>query len=170
MPSHSHRVFTDWRVKGDLGQAVQLLTGVADWPRWWGQVIKSTAPDPSGEGFVIRSKGLLPLGLRWRLRVVDQSLPYRWVTEISGDLQGRGLWHLRQAGAVVEVEHEWQPHGLPFLSGVGNATHRWLLAQAKSALITELEAPGRVGNLPLSPDLARSANQAAPPARLRPIQ
>lgn len=162
MASHPNRVFTDWRVKGDLADVVRLLTSVADWPRWWGQVIRSVSP--TGDGFVIRSKGLLPLGLRWHLRPVEAALPYRWVTEITGDLQGRGLWHLRQAGAVVEVEHEWQPHGLPFLSGVGNATHRWLLGQAKTAVTAELERLGRMGNLPILPD------HTAPPARLGPIQ
>lgn len=164
MPSHPHRLFTAWRLKGDLGDAVRLLTEVADWPSWWGSVIRSVTAEPEEESYVIRSRGLLPLGLRWRLKVVERGLPYRWVTEVSGDLQGRGIWHLRQAGAVIEVEHEWQTRGLPFLASVTQASHRWLLSQAQEALTAELQ---RIGS---SPFMSPSADPPAKPARLRPIQ
>lgn len=149
-------IITDWRVRGSLSDAVQLLTRMEDWPRWWGSAHKSA--QALGEGqFLMRSRGLLPL--RWTARITEARLPYRWVVEATGDFHGRGIWSLRQAGSVVEVEHDWRPTGLSLLSGT---SHRWAMAQGRIALTEEME---RLSHLQNSGPLAdRAAFSAGLPA------
>lgn len=151
-------IITDWRVRGSLSDAVHLLTRMEDWPRWWGGAHKSA--EVLGDGhFAMRSRGLLPL--RWTARITEARLPYRWVVVAEGDLHGRGIWSLRQAGSVVEVEYDWRPAGLSLLSGT---SHRWAMAQGRLALAEEMERLSRLQ------DTAPLADHAAQPTRLRAIQ
>lgn len=151
-------IITDWRVKGSLSDAVELLTRMQDWPRWWGSAHRSAEVLGAGE-FVMRSRGVLPL--RWTARITEARLPYRWEVEATGDLHGRGIWRLRQAGSVVEVEYAWHPARLSLVAG---ASHRWAMAQGRSALAEEMERLASLrGPSPL-------ADQTAQPARLGAVQ
>lgn len=143
MPQSTLRIITDWRIKGSVSDVAGLLNRIESWPLWWGSVYRSVKAEGDGS-FAVRSKGLLPLGLRWSARIVEDNLPYRWVVEASGDLHGRGIWNLRQAGDVVEVEYDWHPAGLPLIAGLSSASHRRAMATGYSALCEELARRHRV--------------------------
>ncbi len=163
MRDKSFHIVTAWRIRGNLPDVARLLIGMEDWPSWWGSTYRSVTLKDDGS-YAVRSKGLLPLTLRWTARIVPQSLPNTWMVEASGDVHGHSYWNLRQAGVVVEVENDWHPIGLPLLGSLTAPSHRWAMAQGKDALCEELLRLRRMGNLPMLPD------QAAHPTGLSAIQ
>ena len=142
------RIITDWRVKGRLTDVVRLLTTPETFPIWWSEVylaVKPLAPgDAEGIGHTvaIRAKGWLRYRLHWRATLTEANLPHSWVIEAKGDLNGRGTWHLRQAGEVVEVEYDWQVPSdrplrrlmVPLFGWLMTANHRWAMSRGEAAL------------------------------------
>ena len=163
MRGRPFHIVTDWRIKGNLSDVARLLLRMEDWPMWWGGTYRAVKLRDDGS-YLVRSKGLLPLSLRWTARILPQSLPYAWVLEMAGDLNGHSCWSLRQAGVLVEVENDWYPFGPPLLGSLTAPSHRRAMAQGQQALHAELARQGRMGDPPMLPD------PPAQPARLSAIQ
>ena len=144
MSAPTFRIITDWRVKGRLADVVRLLTKVEDFPRWWGNVHAAVVPR-GPDTFAVRSRAILPL--RWQARVIEAAPPHRFVIEASGGLAGRGIWHLRQAGDVVEIEFDWQPAHRPRLGWLTVWSHRRAMSCGQSALRAEMARINRIGTM-----------------------
>lgn len=159
------RIITDWRVKGRLTDVVRLLTTPETFPIWWSEVYLAVKPldrgDAQGIGHtvLIKSRGWLRYRLHWRARLIEADLPHRWVIEASGDINGRGTWHLRQAGDLVEIEYDWQVTSnnplvrllTPMFGWLMAANHRWAMARGEAALKIALTKLYRAKNLPDAP-------------------
>jgi hypothetical protein len=142
------RIITDWRVKGRLTDVVRLLTTPETFPIWWSDVYLAVKPlalgDAQGVGHTvaIRAKGWLRCRLHWRATLIEANLPHSWVIEATGDVNGRGIWHLRQAGELVEIEYDWQVTSnrlilrlmVPLFGWLMVANHRWAMKRGEAAL------------------------------------
>lgn len=156
------RIITDWRVRGRLTDVVRLLTTLETFPIWWSEVylaVRPVAPgDAQGIGHTvpIRSRGWLRYRLHWKATLTEADLPHRWVIEATGDVHGRGTWHLRQAGEVVEIEFDWQVTSnnplvrllIPLFGWAMRANHTWAMARGEAALKSALDKLYRAKNLP----------------------
>ena len=157
MRDRPFHIVTDWRIKGNVSDVARLLLRMEDWPSWWGGTYRAVRQRDDGS-YLVRSRGILPLSLRWTARIMPQSLPYTWVVEVAGDLNGHSCWNLRQAGVLVEVENDWCPFGLPLLGSLTAPSHRWVMAQGQQAICAELARQGRMGDPPMLPDPAAQAS------------
>jgi len=143
---------THWRVEASIEEVADILDDAADLPRWWPDVyldVRVVEPgDARGIGRVVElyTKGWLPYRLRWRFRVTENRRPRGFSLEASGDLVGRGVWTLTQAGAYAEVVYDWRVRAdkplLRYLSFVFKpifaANHRWAMARGEESLKREL--------------------------------
>ena len=150
MPS---RILTSqWRVNATIEEVADLLGDVERLPDWWGDVylsVRVIAPgDENGLGrkVAFHSRGRLPYTLRWQGTIVDADSPASWTIIAEGDLQGRGVWSLRQDGGFADVRYDWAVEvGKPVLRLLAPvlwpafaANHRWAMARGEDGLRQEL--------------------------------
>ena len=168
MPAAPVRIIRDWRVTGRLADVVRLLTEVAEFPRWWGDVHAAVVPHRP-DRFAARSRRVLALG--WHARVVEAAPPHGLVFEARGGRHGHGIWHLRQAGEVVEIAFDWHPTHRTLLGPLlGWLTvwltvwsHRRAMARGQSALYAEISRINRLGQRSSPADHALQDGQTGNP-------
>ena len=168
MPAAPVRIIRDWRVTGRLADVVRLLTAVAEFPRWWGDVHAAVVPHRP-DRFAARSRRVLALG--WHARVVEAVAPHRFVVEARGGRRGHGIWHLRQAGEVVEIAFDWHPARRtrlgwllgPLLGWLTVWSHRRAMARGQSALYAEISRINRLGQRSSPADHALRDGQTGNP-------
>lgn len=108
------KFFSRWRVEGNLPEVSQILTDLAEYPRWWSEAwAQAEVVDPGDEAGLWRITSLGRTGgalsgrlMSWRL-VADER-PLSWVMEINGAFAGRGVWSLHQDGPMADIGHEWR--------------------------------------------------------------
>lgn len=137
-----------------------MLHEPLDLPRWWPSVYLSAsqlAPEgPNGLGRRVRlhTRGWLPYTLDWDLEVVRSDYPTCFAIVATGDLDGTGVWTLKQNGDHVDATFEWRVEAQkpllrrwsfimrPFFA----ANHRWAMRQGERSLRHELDRRRRVAN------------------------
>jgi hypothetical protein len=150
--ANDFRIVTRWRIEATAAEVAAVLTDAGSLTRWWGQVylaVAEIAPgDAAGIGrrVSVLSKGWLPYRLRWTGELVEADLPQSWTIRATGDLTGRGVWHLREADGWTEVEYDWSvsvdrwlfrwlsPVLAPFFAW----NHCWAMAQGEKGLPDEV--------------------------------
>lgn len=141
-----------WRVAGTCGEVADVLSDALALPLWWPAVYlsaeESEPPGANGLGRRVRlhTKGWLPYTLTWELEVVESNYPYGFAIVARGDLNGRGVWTIAQAGPSVDILFDWRVRigkpllraAAPVLGPVFAANHRWAMAQGEACLALEL--------------------------------
>lgn len=141
-----------WRVEGTIEEVSDVLADAEALPRWWPSVyLRVEVLEPGGEEGVgkrvrLHTKGWLPYTLDWQFRTVESRRPHGFTVEALGDLQGRGVWTLRQDGPVAAVTYDWRVRArkpllraLSFLlKPIFAANHRWAMARGEESLRLEL--------------------------------
>lgn len=170
MPSHHYQFLTKWRVEATAEEVYPILDGSEQLPRWWPAVwLKVEVLDPgdaNGIGKRVRftSKGWLPYILVWESTATEKEFPRRIALSAAGDFAGRGIWTLRQDGAFVDVEYEWQiaadkpllKHLSFLLKPAFAANHNWAMAKGLESLKLELarrraKTPEELARIPAPP-------------------
>jgi hypothetical protein len=121
--AYAYRFETNWTFEADKGQVWALISGV-DYGAWWHGVStelisKSGSPDGIGNKyeFVVRTK--LPYKLKFVTEIMAARVPDYLATRATGDLEGRGIWSLKQEGRLTRVRFLWRV----------NAHKKWMQAQ-----------------------------------------
>jgi uncharacterized protein YndB with AHSA1/START domain len=114
MSSASHyRFVTHWDIAAPQDRVWELLMTPDEWPTWWPGVeqveLLKPGAQPHGIGAVRQYtwKSRLPYRLTFVMettRVEPQSVIEGQAT---GELQGRGSWHLSHADGVTHVRYDW---------------------------------------------------------------
>lgn len=152
MTSDMMTLSSHWVIRGRIEDVAEILSDPERFPDWWGDVylaIEITVPgdaDGIGRTVDVHSKGWLPYTLRWTGRLVETDPPHRSVIEATGDLNGRGVWTLRQDGEfanviydwTVVVEKPWMRRLAPILRPIFAWNHRWAMAKGETGLAREL--------------------------------
>ena len=141
-----------WRVEATIEEVAEILRDVERFPDWWSdvylavEILDEGGEDGIGRTAAVHTKGWLPYTLRWQGRVIEAQPPHRWAIEATGDLEGRGVWCLRQDDRVADITYQWQvstqSRGLkllaPVMRPVFAANHRWAMARGLEGLRLEI--------------------------------
>ena len=152
MPVTDYHFVSHWRVEARVEEVADVLSDAGELPRWWPSVylrVEVLEPgDAAGAGkrVRLRTKGWLPYTLDWEFRTVETRHPHGFTVEALGDLEGRGVWTLRQDGAAADITYDWRVRArkpllraLSFLlKPVFAANHRWAMARGEESLRLEL--------------------------------
>lgn len=112
--SREIKVFTRWRIEGNLAEISAILTETGAFSEWWPEAWSSSKEiDPGGEAGVKRTSALVcrtvPRGARaFSVRLDVDQRPLSWTNEINGAVNGRATWSLHQDGPMADIGHEWR--------------------------------------------------------------
>ncbi len=104
---------TVWRVEAPIDRVWDAILHSERWPAWWKAVVKVEELEPgdaSGIGNVRRLtwRTRLPYGFAFSTRSVRIEPPHVLEALATGDLDGTGLWRLREEGSATLVRYDWQ--------------------------------------------------------------
>jgi len=150
--ANEFRIVTQWVLQADIADIAAILTDAEALPRWWGDVyLAATVTDPGDENRIgrrvtVHSRGWLPYRLNWTATLVAADLPQSWQIAATGDLEGHGVWRLRQDGPRALVDYDWRVKAerpvlrvlSPLLAPVFAWNHRWAMARGLKGLRHEL--------------------------------
>jgi hypothetical protein len=104
---------TEWRLDAPIDRVYELIHDTLAWPGWWPAVeaVDEIRParERTGVGSVRRYtfKGRLPYTLTFDLAVDRIERPTVLGGRASGELDGTGLWTLREEGGQTVVRYDW---------------------------------------------------------------
>lgn len=104
---------TRWSFQSPIEPVWRLLAEAEKWPAWWRGVERVELLEPGdqdGIGALRRFtwKSKLPYRLRFDMRT-HRVEPSRLLQgEALGELQGSGLWELREEAGWTHVRYDWQ--------------------------------------------------------------
>ena len=140
-------LITDWQFDQPIARVWKLLHEVRHWPEWWPAVLRVEQVedgDDEGVGAVNRFvwKTALPYRITFEMRVARVESPMLIEARSVGDLDGRGLWTLREAAGAthvryrwsVEVQKPWMRALAPLLRPVFAWNHNWVMEQGRVGL------------------------------------
>ena len=111
--SNQYKFLTQWRLKAGIDEVSEILDDPLGLARWWPSVyleVSELEPgDPVthvGRYIELYTKGWLPYTLIWTAEVVKFQPPTFFEIKASGDFVGRGVWNLKQNGAITDVRFE----------------------------------------------------------------
>jgi hypothetical protein len=149
---HYHLI-SHFRVRGTVQAVYNVLNDPAEYPAWWGKVVKRTSrSELEHQGRIqpaalLQTKGFLPYSLQFKGLKVEDRAPFGYTVRVSGDFEGRGIWTLRQQGEWVDVGFDWNVRVEKpilrwfswILKPLFAANHRWSMAQGARGLEFELK-------------------------------
>ena len=153
MGSNGYHFITHWRVPGTVKEVADVLGDALALPTWWPAVyLEVTLREPGhpetwiGRRIELFTKGWLPYTLRWDFVVEENRYPYGATIRAEGDFIGRGVWHFRQDGEMVDVVYDWRIEAQKellrrwsfVLKPVFAANHHWAMRQGLASLELEL--------------------------------
>jgi Polyketide cyclase / dehydrase and lipid transport len=153
LPANAYHLVSHWRVHGSAQEAFGLLEDARGLERWWGSVYSDveelTPSDDSGLGqrFRLIGRGWLPYVLHLEFRETQRDSPHSFTVQVSGDLNGVGIWTLEQQGSEVAITFDWTVSAdkavlrwfSPLLKPVFAANHRWTMRRGEESLQLELD-------------------------------
>jgi hypothetical protein len=143
--SNEYAFLTRWRVEASIEEVSEILDDPEGLPRWWPSVYLAVRRLPDGV-VELFTKGWLPYTLHWQFRVTESRRPHGFSLEARGDFVGRGIWTLRQDGAIADIVYDWRVRADKPLLRYGSfifkplfaANHRWAMARGEESLELEL--------------------------------
>lgn len=145
MSSHDYQFQTRWEVPGTIEEVSEILSQPLELARWWPSVYLRVSQE--GDETRLRTRGFLPYKLNWSFRVEEDRAPHGFSLSAWGDLEGHGVWTLRQLNpSRAEVIYDWtvvanKPilRHLAFLfRPLFELNHRWAMGQGLRSLELEL--------------------------------
>jgi len=113
MGADHFQLLTHWHLDAPRGRVWAVLRRPERWPRWWRYVasVQERAPGDSagiGARHGVHWTSKLPYSLTLETEVVELQTPTRIRVRAHGDLEGEGLWELRDEGAGTAVDYTWR--------------------------------------------------------------
>ena len=109
---NQYALVTHWHLAASIERVWDAIHAVEDWPRWWRYVkavVELQKGDANGVGAVRRFTwaSRLPYSLSFEMRASQVKRPTFMEGIATGELTGRGRWHLAAEGATTRVSYEW---------------------------------------------------------------
>ena len=104
---------TEWRLDAPIDRVYEAIHDSLSWPDWWPAVkaVEEIRPakERNGIGSVRRYtfKGSLPYTLSFDLAVERIERPTVLAGRASGELEGTGVWTLREEGGQTVARYDW---------------------------------------------------------------
>jgi hypothetical protein len=110
--SEKYSFVTGWRIEAPIEKVWDAIYESTEWPTWWKGVkdVKVVEEnDASGVNGVREYtwKSVLPYTLKFKLRLVERDDPGYMRGLAFGELEGMGIWRLREQDGVTSVEYNW---------------------------------------------------------------
>lgn len=152
MALNDYHFINHWRVEGTAEEVAEIIAEPLEMARWWPAWCLASKEiergDDNGVGRVINiyAKGWMPYAIRWQMRVIESDRPRRYVINVSGDLEGQGIWTFRQDGPLVHAVLDWKVRAtfpliryLSFLlKPLFRGNHFWAMDRGEESLRLEL--------------------------------
>ena len=149
----------EWDVDAPIEAVFDALADARSYPAWWRPVyleVEADGPPEARQTSRHLFKGRLPYRLRATSTIVGLDRPYELVTDVRGDLSGRGRWSLTREGERTHVRFDWRVSAdrpllrvlTPLLRPLFRWNHAWAVARAVEGLEpyargTSAARPGR---------------------------
>jgi uncharacterized membrane protein len=95
-----------WVVEASAERAFDVLRDYETHPRWW-QHIRTTRRSDGGTAVRYEIQSPLLYWLRFDVELEEAVRPRLIATRATGDLDGNGVWQLRQDDGVTTITHSW---------------------------------------------------------------
>lgn len=150
----SEYVFIDeWDVSAPREAVFNALADASTYPQWWKPVyidVETDGPPEVGRTSKQHFKGRLPYTLKTTSEIVRYEPPTEFEVSVVGDLTGRGVWTLSEAGGVVHIRFDWRViadrpmlrYLTPVLRPVFRWNHNWSIKRAIEGLEPYAKAGG----------------------------
>lgn len=107
---------TYWLLKATEEEVFHILNKPSQLSRWWPavyldvQILEEGQTGGIGKVAELYTKGFFPYTIRWSFRSLEKEFPNRLVLEAFGDLEGKGIWTIKQKkdSAYCEVQYDWR--------------------------------------------------------------
>lgn len=172
LPSHARDHFdlvTHWRLRAPVEQVWSILTDPECWPLWWPyvkavQTLKAGGSDGVGGVRRIDWTTRLPYRLVIEVETVESLRHQRLRGRSRGQLDGEGLWLLREEDGFTDVTYVWRVR-------LAKPWMRWMAPLLASVFRWNHESVMRAGETGLRRwiDL-QSTLQAGVQSRANPLQ
>jgi uncharacterized protein YndB with AHSA1/START domain len=143
----SEYVFIDeWDVDAPREAVFEALADARTYPEWWKPVyidVKADGPPEVGRTSQQHFKGRLPYTLKTSSEIVRYEPPQEFEVSVVGDLTGKGVWTLTEAGeGRVHIRFDWRViadrpllrYLTPVLRPVFRWNHNWSIKRAIEGL------------------------------------
>ena len=152
MSTNDYHFVDKWRVEGNVKEVADILEDALSLSTWWPSVYFEVKElEKGGEGGVgklisLRAGGWLPYTLRINFRTTESRYPNGFSMDATGDLEGKGIWTLKQDGPFVNVTYDWTIRAnkpiidkLSFLlKPIFRSNHSWTMKRGEESLKLEL--------------------------------
>jgi uncharacterized protein YndB with AHSA1/START domain len=152
----SYAFVTEWRLRAPIDRVYDAIHDSLAWPEWWPAVkaVEEIRPptDRTGIGSVRRYtfKGSLPYTLSFDLAVERIERPILLAGRASGELEGTGVWSLREADGTTHVRYDWNVRTTrwwmnllaPLARGVFKANHDVVMRSGAAGICNRLGGVG----------------------------
>jgi hypothetical protein len=151
MTSSDYHFVTHWRVKGPLQVVFDVLRDGKNYCQWWKPAyVSSKELEPQKVESLVRAK--LPYTLRFTSQKIREEPPHELEIRATGELEGAGLWKLKQEGDSVEISFFWDVRANKavvrwfsfLLKPLFSWNHDWVMRTGEKAL--QLEVTRRLKN------------------------
>lgn len=152
--SRQIKLFTRWRVEGNLPEIAAILTDTGSFADWWPDAwLRAEVVDPGDESGLKRSSILRPRynfpgGGPLSMRLIADERPQSWEMEVNGAIVGACIWSLHQDGPMADIGHEWRVN-------VVHPLFRWFGPIGRMMCRSKLRATMRRGETALASEVIR---------------
>jgi hypothetical protein len=107
-----YALVSHWHLAAPIDAVWDAINAVEEWPRWWRyvkSVVELKKGGANGVGAVRRFTwtSRLPYALTFEMRASVVERPSFMEGIASGELSGRGRWHLAPDDGTTRVRYEW---------------------------------------------------------------
>jgi uncharacterized protein YndB with AHSA1/START domain len=149
MPSNVYHFVNRWFVPHAPEEVWEVLTRVADYPKWWGKVYLKVdtldGPEPRvGSRVAVLTKGWMPYRLRWTITTKALERPGRIEVSAVGDFNtDSSQWVLTPKDGGTEAALYWNPRVekrlvklfSPVLKPLFKSNHYWAMDQGQKGIV-----------------------------------
>ena len=152
--SNDYHFNTYWLLEATEEEVFNILNKPSQLSRWWPavyldvEVIEEGPVDGMKQLVNVFTKGFLPYTIKWSFRSTRKVFPQRLELEAFGDLEGKGVWTIKQKSGskYCEVHYDWRikaekPLFRKFsfiLKPIFEFNHEWAMHRGEKSIKLEL--------------------------------
>lgn len=160
--ANAYQFRSAWRLPASEAEVYNVLADPMTLVHWWPsvyldvRVVHDRSDREPGHRVDVFTKGLLPYTLRWSFRCVERRFPNRLVLRAKGDLDGEGMWKIRQShcGEFCDVGFDWNimackpllRHLSFLLKPIFAFNHHWAMRRGEESIQLELRRRRRASS------------------------